>query len=223
MLHAVCGTVGTLELVRTIMRIDGTLKSWNDERGFGFIAPTHGGQEIFVHIKAFRVRAERPQIGQRLTFEVEVSADGKKRAKLVERVRPARAARRRPDSPAQWGTATYFAIPAFLLLYLCVAIVWRVPDWVAALYVGASVLCLIVYVVDKSAAVAGRRRVSEATLLFLGLVGGWPGAIVAQQVFRHKSIKGEFRSAFWGSVMFNVLGFIALSSPLPLLALLQAR
>jgi uncharacterized membrane protein YsdA (DUF1294 family)/cold shock CspA family protein len=204
------------------MRIDGILKSWNDERGFGFIEPTQGGQEIFVHIKAFEVRTERPQIGQRLTFEVEISPEGKKRAKLVQRVRVTHTSSRRRDSPAQWGTASYFAIPAFLLLYLFVAMVWRVPNWVAGLYLVTSVVCFVVYVVDKSAAVAGRWRVSEGTLIFLGLVGGWPGAIVAQRVFRHKSNKAEFRSAFWGSVLLNVLAFIALSSPLPLLSLLRA-
>ena len=203
-----------------IMRIDGTLKSWNDERGFGFIDPTQGGQEIFVHIKAFEVRTERPQVGQRLTFEVEVNPDGKKRAKLVQQVRLTRASSRRRDSPAQWGTASYFAIPAFLVLYFFVAIVWRVPNWIAGLYLAASVVCFVVYVVDKSAAVAGRWRVSESTLIFLGLVGGWPGAIVAQQVSRHKSNKVAFRSAFWGSVVLNVLAFIALSSPL--LSLLRA-
>jgi len=202
------------------MRIDGTLKSWNDERGFGFIDPTQGGQEIFVHIKAFEVRTERPQVGQRLTFEVEINPDGKKRAKLVQQVRLMRASSRRRDSPAQWGTASYFAIPAFLVLYFFVAIVWRVPNWIAGLYLAASVVCFVVYVVDKSAAVAGRWRVSESTLIFLGLVGGWPGAIVAQQVSRHKSNKVTFRSAFWGSVVLNVLAFIALSSPL--LSLLRA-
>lgn len=196
------------------MRIDGTLKSWNDERGFGFIDPTQGAQEIFVHIKAFEVRTERPHVGQRLTFEVEVNPDGMKRAKLVQQVRLARASGRRRDSPAQWGTASYFAIPAFLLLYFFVAIVWRVPIWVAGLYLAASVVCFVVYVVDKSAAVAGRWRVSESTLIFLGLVGGWPGAIVAQQVSRHKTNKAAFRSAFWGSVVLNVLAFIALSTPL---------
>src|SRR5688500_11354451 len=99
------GKTRTLELVMTIMRIDGTLKSWNDERGFGFIDPTQGGQEIFVHITAFQVRTERPQIGQRLTFEVEVGPDGKKRAKLVQRVRVTHTASRRRNSQAQTGTA----------------------------------------------------------------------------------------------------------------------
>ena len=200
------------------MRIDGTLKSWNDERGFGFIEPLQGGQEIFVHIKAFEARLGRPQIGQRLTFEVEMGPEGKKRAKCVLPVQLQRArARERSDSPAQWGTTSYFAIPAFLLVYLVVAVLWRVPSWVAGLYLTASAVCFIVYAIDKSAAVAGRWRVSEGTLIFLGLAGGWPGAIVAQQILRHKSNKAAFRSTFWGSVVLNVLGFILLSSPLLLI------
>jgi cold shock CspA family protein len=92
------------------MRFEGTLKSWNDERGFGFIAPIQGGQEVFVHIRAFGARSGRPQVNLFVSFEVEVGPQGKKRAKNVE---PARAARsqpyRRQESPAQWGTATLFA------------------------------------------------------------------------------------------------------------------
>lgn len=197
------------------MRIDGTLKSWNDDRGFGFIEPSLGGQDIFVHIKAFEPRSGRPQIGQRLTFEIEMSAEGKKRAKRVQAVQVARAtSRMRNDSPAQWGTASYFAIPAFLVVFLIVARLWRVPNWVAGLYFAASVVCFFTYAMDKSAATAGRWRVSERTLIFLGLACGWPGAIVAQQVLRHKSNKASFRSAFWRSVVLNVLGFLALNSPL---------
>jgi uncharacterized membrane protein YsdA (DUF1294 family)/cold shock CspA family protein len=197
------------------MRIDGTLKSWNDDRGFGFIEPSLGGQEIFVHIKAFETRLGRPQIGQRLTFEIEMSTDGKKRAKRVQPVQVTRStSRKRNDSPASWGTASYFAIPAFLLVFLIVTILWRIPNWVAGLYLAASVVCFITYAIDKSAAMAGRWRVSESTLILLGLVCGWPGAIIAQQILRHKSNKASFRSAFWGSVVLNVLGFLALSSPL---------
>ena len=197
------------------MRIEGTLKSWNDDRGFGFIEPSLGGQEIFVHIKAFEARLGRPQIGQRLTFEIEMSIEGKKRAKRVQPVQVASStSRKRNNSPAQWGAASYFAIPAFLFIFLIVAIVWRVPNWVAVLYFSASVICFITYAIDKSAATTGRWRVSENTLIFLGLACGWPGAIIAQQVLRHKSHKALFRSAFWGSVVLNVLGFFALNSPL---------
>jgi uncharacterized membrane protein YsdA (DUF1294 family)/cold shock CspA family protein len=197
------------------MRIEGAVKTWNDDRGFGFIEPLHGGQDIFVHIKAFVSRSGRPEVGQRVTFEVEMAPDGKKRAKRVEVVRIKRQGiRERNDNPAQWGTATLFAIPAFFVLFSIAAFLWKVPGWVAALYLGASVLCFVVYAVDKSAAAADRWRVSEDTLLGLGLIGGWPGAIVAQQVLRHKSNKATFRAKFWATVIVNVLGFLALSSPL---------
>lgn len=197
------------------MRLEGTLRSWNDERGFGFIEPKQGGQEIFVHIKAFEYRSGRPQIGQAVTFEVELSPEGKKRAKRVQIVQPLRAPRRqRSNGPAQWGTASYFAIPVFLFVYLVVAIVWHVPNWVAWLYLAASAICFVVYSVDKAAAVAGRWRVSESTLIMLGVAGGWPGALVAQQILRHKSNKAAFRSAFWGSVVVNVIAFVVLASPL---------
>lgn len=199
------------------MRIEGTVKTWNDDRGFGFIEPLHGGQEIFVHIKAFTSRAGRPELGQRVTFEVEMAPDGKKRAKQVEVVRVKRpsiqARRARNDHPAQWGTTTLFAIPAFLVLFVIADLLWKVPGWAAGLYLGASAVCFIVYAVDKSAAAAEGWRVSEKTLLGLGLVGGWPGAIVAQQVLRHKSNKASFRATFWATVVANVLGFLVLSSP----------
>ena len=196
------------------MRFEGLIKSWNDERGFGFIEPAQGGQEIFVHIKSFRQRDGRPQVGQRVTFEVSLNQDGRKRAHAVEPMRATRAApARRPAGAAQWGTASYFAIPAFLVVYLAAAVAWRVPAWVAGLYAAASVACLLAYAFDKSAAIAGDWRVSEATLLSLGLVGGWPGALVAQQLLRHKSSKASFRSAFWTTVVLNVAGFVLLSSP----------
>jgi uncharacterized membrane protein YsdA (DUF1294 family)/cold shock CspA family protein len=196
------------------MRIEGTIKTWNDERAFGFIEPTQGGQDIFVHVKAFRVRSGRPRPGQRVTFEIELNPEGKKRARDVEPYRPVRVGmRRRKNSPAQWGTASYFAIPAFLALYVLIGVLWRIPAWVNWLYTVASVLAFAVYANDKSAAVAGRWRVREKTLLLLGLVGGWPGAIVAQQVFRHKSNKAAFRANFWNSVLVNVVAFVLLASP----------
>ncbi|MBK6742920.1 MAG: cold shock domain-containing protein [Hydrogenophilales bacterium] len=62
------------------MRFDGTLTKWNDDRGFGFITPTLGGQEMFAHISAFPRDGGRPTIGEAVSFEVEVDVQGKKRA-----------------------------------------------------------------------------------------------------------------------------------------------
>jgi uncharacterized membrane protein YsdA (DUF1294 family) len=46
----------------------------------------------------------------------------------------------------------------------------------------------------------------------LGLIGGWPGAIVAQQLLRHKTSKASFRLAFWATVVLNIAAFLLLVS-----------
>lgn len=197
------------------MRFEGNLKSWDNERGFGFIEPQLGGQDIFVHIKSFERMAHRPDIGLPVSFEIALSSEGKKRADRVQILRPARRGmQKKQKSPAQRGMTTLFAIPLFLVVFTVTAFHWEVPRWMAGLYGIMSCVCFIAYAIDKAAAVAGRRRISEATLIFLGMTGGWPGAIIAQQVLRHKSTKQTFRASFWGSVVVNVVVFIAVNSPL---------
>jgi uncharacterized membrane protein YsdA (DUF1294 family) len=101
----------------------------------------------------------------------------------------------------------------FVIGALVANALWPIPIWVAALYVVASSVCFIVYAVDKSAARASRRRVPERTLLLLGVIGGWPGAIVAQQTLRHKTQKVSFRRAFWATVLVNLVVFAVLATP----------
>ena len=76
--------------------------------------------------------------------------------------------------------------------------------WLASVYGVASVVCFIVYAADKSAAVERRRRISEGTLLLLGLACGWPGGLLAQHWLRHKTAKTPFQIAFWCSGAVNV-------------------
>ncbi|MBK6470361.1 MAG: cold shock domain-containing protein [Betaproteobacteria bacterium] len=67
------------------MPLTGTLRTWNDDRGFGFIAPTHGGAEIFVHISAFPRDGSRPTAGESLTYELGRGDGGKPQAAKVWR------------------------------------------------------------------------------------------------------------------------------------------
>lgn len=70
-------------------------------------------------------------------------------------------------------------------------------------YLMLSAVLFALYGLDKSAARRGGRRTREATLQLLALLGGWPGALVAQRVFRHKTRKQSFQVVFWCAVVVN--------------------
>ena len=60
------------------MRKDGRLRSWKDDKGFGFITPDGGGADVFVHVSAVE-RANMPPLneGQRLNFQTLPDPKGK--------------------------------------------------------------------------------------------------------------------------------------------------
>jgi len=104
------------------------------------------------------------------------------------------------------------------LLAFCAALAgaigwWGLSPWAAAPYAVASVACFVMYMMDKAAARAGRWRTSENLLLFAGLACGWPGAVLAQTLLRHKSSKRSFRARFWVTIVVNVALFGWLVSP----------
>lgn len=66
-------------------QIHGTLKAWNQDKGFGFITPANGGQDIFIHISNYPRAGGPPQVGESLLFEVTLNNDGKKKAINVSR------------------------------------------------------------------------------------------------------------------------------------------
>lgn len=86
----------------------------------------------------------------------------------------------------------------------------ELPHWIPAAYGALSLVTVAAYGLDKRAARRGRRRTSEQSLLTMGLLGGWPGALVAQQSFRHKTRKRSFRRAFWETVVVNVAALVTL-------------
>ena len=67
------------------MRLEGTLRSWNDEKGFGFIAPRDGGREIFAHISSFVRDGSRPTVGESLIYNLGRGKDGKPQATSITR------------------------------------------------------------------------------------------------------------------------------------------
>ena len=74
-------------------------------------------------------------------------------------------------------------------------------------YLMLSLLTFVVYSIDKSKAKRRVWRIPENTLHLLSLIGGWPGALIAQQLLRHKSSKTPFLVVFWLTLGLN-LGMI---------------
>lgn len=218
------------------MRRSGRLVEWNDARGFGFVQADGSGERVFVHISAWQPRPDpqqRPQVGMPLTFMLGME-QGKQRALAVAWQRPSRGsspqgrtratpaalqpgkARHPPRAPhmaSGHSGRRYAALWIFVVLWAAVAVAWGVPRWVSVGYAGLSLWCFAAYWYDKRQAQSGGWRTPESTLHTLALLGGWPGALLAQQWLRHKSSKPEFRRFFWATVGLNMLAFVWLLSP----------
>lgn len=181
------------------MRHQGRITTWNDERGFGFITPNGGGDKVFVHIKSFSARQGRPEGGELVTYEIKVDGKGRPQAQAVglvgEKAVPSRASGRSALPPL-------FAV-CFLMSLGAAVFANQLPVAVLALYLGASVVAFFAYAFDKSAAQRNEWRTPESTLHLFALLGGWPGAMAAQRLLRHKSAKASFQTTFWITVVLN--------------------
>ncbi|MCO7621980.1 DUF1294 domain-containing protein [Pseudomonas guariconensis] len=67
----------------------------------------------------------------------------------------------------------------------------------------ASLVSLLLYWQDKQRARTQAWRTPEKVLHASELCGGWPGALVAQQLFRHKTRKVSYQATFWVIVMLH--------------------
>lgn len=195
--------------------IYGFVKAWDEERGFGLIEPAQGGQDIQLSLTGFAASGQRPQVKQRVRFEIETGPDGQEQACRVEpALTPPVRSISRQEASAYWMMAIRWVIPAFLGLSLLLALVWEVPLQLAVIYLLASAVSLSAHAMDKYASKRGMRRTAESTLHAFSLLGGWPGTLLAQRLVRHKSAKIQFRQWFWITVVVNVSAFILLCSPL---------
>jgi uncharacterized membrane protein YsdA (DUF1294 family)/cold shock CspA family protein len=190
------------------MRWQGRITNWKDERGFGFIAPDGGGQPVFVHVSSFTNRQRRPEGDELVTYELAVDGKGRLRAKAVAFVgeRPTPSGGRGRSFPPLFAVCFLFSVGAAVLFS------W-LPVVVLVFYLVASVLTFFAYAFDKTAAVRQQWRTAESTLHLFALFGGWPGAVAAQRLLRHKSAKMSFQIAFWVTVMLNCVAIGWLMSP----------
>jgi len=190
------------------MRYKGKITRWNDAKGFGFVTPIGGNQPVFVHANAFSNRHRRPLDNTIVSYELGSDIKSRCCAENVRYVDEKSATRilRISVLPLVW-------VVLFAMLLIGAVLADTIPVIVAIVYLGLSLVTFLAYAFDKSAAESGRWRTQESTLHLFGLVGGWPGAMFAQQLLRHKSSKRGFQLVFWVTVIFNCGALVWLASP----------
>ncbi len=185
----------------------GQLTKWKDKRGFGFIQPADGSQEIFLHISELKDAARRPQVGDTIYYHA-VAEDGKVRACnafiLGARNKSSTFLSSKTKSNA---TSQYFSLILATLLLSILPLIGSIDLarttanlLPAMLYLAMSLLTFALYADDKSRAKRGDWRISEKTLHLCELAGGWLGGFIAQRKLRHKNRKQSYQIVFWGIV-----------------------
>ena len=171
----------------------GVVVSFDAERGFGFVRAGGYPRDVFVHASSI-VGAGVLRVGQRVRFSAESTEKGPR----AVRVEPGR----RGLAPAQTGALILIGLVS---LGVAAALALRLSPfwaWLAAMNAAA----VLVYAWDKHRALRDLRRVPEAVLLGLALLGGSPGAIVAMAALRHKTRKIGFLLPFAAVLVVQVVG-----------------
>ncbi|PKI16419.1 DUF1294 domain-containing protein [Colwellia sp. 12G3] len=181
------------------MRLKGKIIKWNSDKAFGFITPNGGGDAVFIHKTALENRSRTPKINDVITFSITKDNQGRFCADQAsfsgEKIKKKEA--------KQISTFSIYLSILFIALVIAAYFFGHLPQKLVLIYLGVSFITFLAYAFDKSKAQRGAWRTQESTLHLLALIGGWPGAAIAQQMLRHKSKKAEFRVAFWFTVVAN--------------------
>ncbi|MCU0092336.1 DUF1294 domain-containing protein [Pseudomonas koreensis] len=112
---------------------------------------------------------------------------------------------RRPDRGPSGGNIQHLKLKLVVLLIVCaLPLFGSLSMWLRGIslvpltaYGLVSVLAFFLYWADKRKARVDAWRTPENILHAVELAGGWAGALIAQQVFRHKTRKVSFQVLFW--------------------------
>ncbi|MCE4934477.1 DUF1294 domain-containing protein [Aliivibrio fischeri] len=173
----------------------GRVVEWNDSKGYGFISALNGELKVFLHISKLKNKNRRPKVGDEVSFDINEEIKGRFNANNVSIV----------------GANTIPSTIMFSVIYLVLAsvalVMFNGEKMLLVLYLGMSLITYAMYAVDKNAAKKGNWRTPENTLHVLSLLGGWPGALFAQNQFRHKSKKQPFKTILWITIFMNIGAF----------------
>ncbi len=187
---------------KNVTKERGKLIRWDDAKGYGFIRPDNGGDDRFLHARALPHFQRRPRENDLIAYETEMDSKGRPKAvkaKIIGRV---------------WSLFTKIWVASIIVFtaYAICVFAQLVRFHPLAIYALMSILTVQQYSIDKSAAQAGKGRTSEANLHFFELAGGWPGALFAQYLYRHKYRKLSYQITFWLIVLLHGVSWAWITS-----------
>lgn len=166
-------------------------------------------KRCFYSHKIFYPKQKRPIGNELVTYEVLTGVNGRLSAQQVRYVGEIN---NRPVTIGKSVYPIYFTI--IFLALMCLAVYLNtLPLFILAIYAITSLVTFILYWTDKRAAKKNLQRTPEKTLQLLSLLGGWPGGLFAQRVFRHKSVKQSFQFTYWTTVLMNIAILFVIASP----------
>jgi uncharacterized membrane protein YsdA (DUF1294 family)/cold shock CspA family protein len=193
----------------------GKLTKWKDERGFGFIQPVDGSQEVFLHISEVKDATRRPQENDRIYYHCVADPDGKVRAcnAFILGARNKSSLLSHRANPSDSIGSRFPIIEAVLLALLplvgAVHFTWTTRNPLPLFfYPVMSLVTYASYADDKSRAKRKNWRIPEQTLHLYELAGGWLGGFIAQRMLRHKNRKESYQAVFWAIVIIHYIAWL---------------
>ena len=203
------------------MRKTGELVQWNNKSGYGFVRD-EAGRDYYVHISKM-LNGDRPRAGDRLSFEVSEGRKGRPSAVQVTLL-AAPAAIAAPVTTLRAAVGPVIetttdrtlglrtAAATMMGMLILLAISWdQASVGVGLAYTLMGAASALLYRFDKLYALQGRWRVSETNLHTVDLAFGIIGGLLAQEFYRHKTIKPRFVATTLGIALLHTLGLTALA------------
>lgn len=182
------------------MRVKGKVIKWQNDKGFGFIKPINGMPDIFFHEDSLISQSRRPKVGNEVSFEIATNPEGKQRAERI-----LFRGERDPRQRDRFLDVFYSGLSITFLVCVGILVFLKKLDPIfLILYLLLSLITFLIYWSDKNKANNNEWRTSEKKLNFFSLIGGWPGALIAQRLLHHKSRKKSFLIRYYVTVILNI-------------------
>ncbi|CAG0941856.1 Cold shock protein CspA [Candidatus Brocadiaceae bacterium] len=199
---------------------EGIIKSWLNDKGFGFIQPNEGGKDIFIHIRDLKHQNYQPKIGDKIVYKITSDKNGKTRGydafikgQQINNVHKENSFKQeKPEQQKQFELSLIPRVILAVIPFILSGVLIKQHTIYTPLfaYLFFSPLTFIFYAYDKSMALKDKWRISEATLHLLELLGGWPAALITQYTIRHKNKKTSFQIIFWFIIILHLSGLISI-------------